>query len=58
MHIWGFRLDDTHVDILRVSDLVVVELTMLGASTVHPDRTLRLDEDAAAVVDVNLVVIW
>lgn len=57
LHIGCLGLDDTHVDILSACDLVIVELAVLRASTVEPDGTLGFDEDAAAVVDVNLFVV-
>ena len=57
MHVGRFGLDDSRVDILRVGELEVVELVMFGAGAVHPDWPLRFDEDAPAVVDVDLVVI-
>ena len=57
LHVWRFGLDDTRVDILRVGKLKVVELAVLGARAIHPDGSLRFDEDAPSIVNVDLVVI-
>lgn len=57
LHVWRFGLQDTGVDILGVGKLKIVELTMFRAGTVHPDWTLRFDEDASPIVDVDLVVV-
>ena len=51
-------MDQTHVDVGGVGDLIVVQNTVLGASTVHPDWSLLgLDENTTTVEDVDLVVI-
>lgn len=50
------RLDQSHVDVLSVGDLVVVQLAVLRSGTVHPDRTLVLQQDTTAVEDADLVV--
>ena len=55
--VWGLGLDEAHVDVLSVGDLVVVQLVVFGGGAVHPDWALALDEGAAAVVDVDLVVV-
>ncbi len=57
MHVGRFGLDDAHVDVLGVGEFVVVELAVLGAGAVHPDGALGFDEHAAAVEDVDLVVV-
>ena len=57
MHVRRLRLKNAGVDILRIGELEVVKLTMLGAGTVHPYRALRLNKDAATVVDVDLIVV-
>ena len=57
LHVRRFGLDDTGINILGISELKVVELAVFGAGTVHPDRSLRFDENATAVVDVDLVVV-
>ena len=50
-------MKNTGIDILCIREIKVVTLRVLGAGTVHPYRALRLNEDAAAVVNVNLVVV-
>lgn len=57
MHVGGLGLDDAHVDVLCIGEFVVVQLAVLGARAVHPDGALGFDEDAAAVEDVDLVVV-
>lgn len=57
LHVWRFGLKDTGVDILRIGEFKIVKLAVFGAGAVHPDWSLRFDEDAAAIVDVDLVVI-
>lgn len=53
----SLSLDQTHEDVFGVGDLVVVELVVLRSSAVHPNRAVALDEHAATVVDVDLVVV-
>ena len=58
LHVRRLGLDQTHVDVARVGDLVVVQLAVFGAGAVEPDGArVALDQDAAAVVDVDLAVV-
>ena len=57
LHVWCFALEDTGIDIFRIGEFKIVELAVFGAGAVHPDWSLGFDEDAAAIVDVDLVVI-
>ena len=58
LHVGGLGLDEAHVEVARVGDLVVVQLAVLGARAVQPDRArVALDQHAAAVVDVDLAVV-
>ena len=57
MHIWCFGLDDPSIDILSIGELEVVELAVLRAGAVHPDWSLRFDENAATVINIDLVVV-
>ena len=58
LHVGGLGLDGAQVDGLGVGDLVVVQLGVLGGGAVEPDGAGgAFDEDAAAVVDVDLVVV-
>lgn len=58
LEIWSLGLNSPHVDIVCIGDLIVVQLAVLGAGTVQPDRTLLgLDQDTATVEDVELVVV-
>ena len=57
LHVRRFGLDDTGINILGIGELEVVELAVFGAGAVHPDGSLRFDENATAIVDVDLVVV-
>lgn len=58
LHVGRLGLDEPHVDVARVGDLVVVQLAVLGAGPVEPDGArVALDQHAAAVVDVDLAVV-
>lgn len=58
LHVRRLGLDQAHVDVARVGDLVVVQLAVLGAGAVEPDGArVALDQHAAAVVDVDLGVV-
>lgn len=50
----GLGLNDTHVHILRIGDLIVVHLRMLERRAVHPDAELRFNEQASTVVYIDL----
>lgn len=50
-------LDQGHVDVICVLDLVVVERVVLRSSTVHPDCARTLDQDTSSVVDVDLAMV-
>ena len=58
LEVGRFALDGGHVDVLGVDDLVVVQHAVFGAGAVHPyGAFFAFDEDAAAVVDVDLAVV-
>lgn len=57
LHVWSFRLDRAHENILGALKVILNHLGMLRCSTVEPDRTLRFDEHTASVVDVDLGVV-
>jgi hypothetical protein len=50
-------LDGAVEDVLGALEVVLRHLGVLGGGAVEPDGTLRLDDHAAAVVDVDLTVI-
>lgn len=55
LHVGGLGLDEGHVDVAGVVELVIVQLRVLRGGSVHPDRAGGLDQHATAVVDVNLL---
>ena len=50
-------LNGTHVDGISVSNFVVVKHAVFEGRAKHPNTNFRLNENAAAIVDVELVVI-
>lgn len=50
-------LDQGHVDVLCVLDLVVVERVVLRSSAVHPDCARTLDQGTSSIVDVDLAMV-
>ena len=57
LHVWCFGLQDPGVYVLRIGKFEIVKLAVFGARTIHPGGSLRFDQYAAAVVDVDLVVV-
>ncbi len=57
LEVRGLGLDDGHVDVARVAELVLVEDRVLGGGSVQPRGVLRLEKHAAAAVDVDLAMV-
>lgn len=57
MYLRGFALNDAHVYLLCIGDLVIVQHAVLKTGTIKPDWALALDENPSAVIDVDLAVV-